>query len=166
MAYLVELGEHTYRVDVRPAGESSHTVEIDGVPRTVDSRRVGETGYSLLLDGRSVVAEVSAEGDNFTVSVDGEIFRIRLVDERRRQITLGEPEEEHGRHEIRSLMPGKVVDVLVKVGDAVVRDQGLVIIEAMKMENELKSQAAGEVKEIRVQPGQAVETNQVLVVIE
>jgi biotin carboxyl carrier protein len=166
MAYLVELAEQTHRVDVRPAGESTFTVEIDGVVRTVDSRRVGQTTYSLLIDGGSVVAEVSAEGDDFTVSVDGEIFRIRLVDERRRQIALGEPEEEKGRHEIRSMMPGKVVDVLVQVGDPVIRGQGLVIIEAMKMENELKSQAAGEVKEIRVQPGQAVETNQVLVVIE
>jgi biotin carboxyl carrier protein len=166
MAYLVELGQQTHRVDVRPSGESTFTVEIDGVARTVDSRRVSQTTYSLLVDGASLVAEVSAEGDEFTVSVDGEIFRFQLVDERRRQITLGEPEEEKGRHEIRSLMPGKVVDVLVQVGDTVTRDQGLVIIEAMKMENELKSQAAGEVKEIRVQPGQAVETNQVLIVIE
>jgi biotin carboxyl carrier protein len=166
MGYLVELGQTTHRVDVRPAGESQFTVEIDGTARTVDSRRVGQTTYSLLIDGASVVAEVSCDGDQFSVSVDGEIFRFRLVDERRRQIALGEPEEEKGRHEIRSLMPGKVVDVLVSVGDAVVRDQGLVIIEAMKMENELKSPAAGEVKDIRVQPGQAVETNQVLIVVE
>lgn len=166
MAYLIELGERTHRVDVHPGAESRYTVEIDGVARTVDSRRVSDTTYSLLIDGASLVAEVSADGDNFSVSIDGEIFRFRLVDERRRQIVLGEPEEEQGRHEIRSLMPGKVVDVLVKVGDAVVRDQGLVIIEAMKMENELKSQAAGQVIEIRVQPGQAVETNQVLIVIE
>ena len=166
MAYLIDLGQKTHRVDVHPAAESSYTVEIDGVARTVDSRRVGDTTYSLLIDGASVVAEVSAEGDNVSVSIDGEIFRLRLVDERRRPIALGEPEEEQGRHEIRSLMPGKVVDVLVNVGDTVARGQGLVIIEAMKMENELKSQAAGQVKEIRVQPGQAVETNQVLIVIE
>jgi acetyl/propionyl-CoA carboxylase alpha subunit len=166
MAYLVELGQHTYRVEVHPVGESTVTVDIDGVSRLVDSRRVGSTTYSLLIDGASVVAEVSADGDEFMVSVDGEIFRFRLMDERRRQITLGEPEEEKGRHEIRSLMPGKIVDILVAVGDTVTRDQGLVVIEAMKMENELKSQAAGEVKEIRVQPGQAVETNQVLIVIE
>jgi pyruvate carboxylase subunit B len=52
------------------------------------------------------------------------------------------------------------------VGDVVVRDQGLLVIEAMKMENEVKSLAAGEIKEILVQAGQAVEVNQVLVVIE
>jgi biotin carboxyl carrier protein len=100
------------------------------------------------------------------VCIAGEIFRMRLVDERRRQVTLGEPQEEAGRHEIRALMPGKIVDILVQVGDVVARDQGLLIIEAMKMENEVKSPAAGEVKEVLVRPGQAVEANQALLVVE
>ena len=57
---------------------------------------------------------------------------------------------------LRALMPGKVVEVLIQVGDVVVRDQGLLVIEAMKMENEVKSPASGEVKEVLVEPGQAV----------
>lgn len=167
MAYLAELQHQTHRIEVHVAGDSAFSVEIDGVPRAVDSRRIGPTTYSLLIDGQSVVADVSAAGDDFTVSIAGEIFRLRVVDERRRQVVaLGEPEEERGRREIRALMPGKIVDILIQVGDAVVRDQGLLVIEAMKMENEVKSPAAGEVKEVLVQPGQAVEANQVLVVIE
>ena len=167
MAYSAELHQQTHRIAVHPAGDSTFTIEIDGVARTVDSRRIGATTYSLLIDGRSIVAEVSADGDQFTVSIGGEVFRLRLVDERRRrQVTLGEPEEEKGRREVRSLMPGKVVEVLVEVGDTVVRDQGLLIIEAMKMENELKSPAAGEVKEILVRPGQAVDGGQLLAVVE
>jgi len=166
MTYLAELGQQTHRIDFHVAGESVYTVEIDGVPRTVDSRRLGETTYSLLIDGRSVVAEVSNNGDQYTVSIAGEIFRFTLLDERRRQIRLGTPEEEKGRHEIRALMPGKVVELLVQVGDQVERGQGLLIVEAMKMENEIKSPAQGEVKEIRVQPGRAVESGQVLAVVE
>jgi acetyl/propionyl-CoA carboxylase alpha subunit len=166
MAYLAELGQQTHRIEVHPAGESAFTIEIDGVARTVDSRRIGQTTYSLLIEGRSVVAEVSAEGDQFMVSIGGEIFRMQLADERRRQVTLGRPEEEKGRREIRALMPGKVVEVLVQVGDTIVRDQGLVIVEAMKMENELKSPAAGDVTEILVQAGQTVEAGQVLAVID
>ena len=167
MAYLVELGQQTHRVDVHVAGESLFTIDIDGVSRIADSRRIGQTTYSLLIDGRSVVAEVTVDGDQFTVSVAGEVFRLRLVDERRhRQVTLGQPEEEKGRREIRASMPGKVVDILVQVGDVIQRDQGVVIVEAMKMENELKSPASGEVREIAVKPGQTVEANQVLVVIE
>ena len=166
MAYLAELSERTHHIEIHAGGDSSYTIEIDGTPRTVDSRRIGQTTYSLLIDGRSVVAEVSAEGDEFTVSIAGEIFRLRLFDERRKQVTLGAPEEEKGRREVRALMPGKVAEVLVQVGDTVLRDQGLLIIEAMKMENEVKSPAAGEVKEIRVSPGQAVESGQLLVVVE
>jgi len=166
MAYVVELAQQTHRIDVHAAGDSLFTIDIDGVARTVDSRRIGQTTYSLLMDGRSVVAEVSIEGDQFTVTIAGEVFRMRLVDERKRQVTLGQPEEEHGRREIRASMPGKVVEVLVRVGDTIVRDQGVVIVEAMKMENELKSPAAGEVKEILVKSGQTVEANQVLVVVE
>jgi biotin carboxyl carrier protein len=166
MAYLAELEHQTHRIEVHAAGDSTFTVEIDGVPRTVDSRRIGPNTYSLLIDGHSVVADVGVDGDHYTVSIAGEVFRLRLIDERRRQIMLGEPEEEKGRHEVRALMPGKVVEVLVQVGDVVVRDQGLLVVEAMKMENEVKSPAAGEVREVLVGPGQAVESGQVLAVIE
>ena len=166
MAYLAELDQQTHRIEVHPAGESLFTVEIDGIPRIVDSRRIGQTTYSLLIEGRSVVAEVSADGDQFMVSIGGEVFRVRLADERRRQVMLGQPEEEKGRREIRALMPGKVVEVLVEVGDTIVRDQGLVIVEAMKMENEVKSPSAGEVQEILVEAGKTVEAGQVLVVVD
>ncbi|MFN8624824.1 MAG: biotin/lipoyl-containing protein [Candidatus Binatia bacterium] len=167
MAYVVELHQHTHRIELHPVGDSTFSVEIDGVAQTVDSRRIGQTIYSLLIDGRSVVADVHADGDAYTVAIAGEVFRMRVVDDRRRQVvSLGEPEEERGRHEIRALMPGKIVDILVQVGDVVMRDQGLLVIEAMKMENEVKSLAAGEIKEIVVKAGQAVEANQVLMVIE
>jgi glutaconyl-CoA/methylmalonyl-CoA decarboxylase subunit gamma len=63
-------------------------------------------------------------------------------------------------------MPGKVISVKVKVGDAVKNNQVVVILEAMKMENEILSEAAGKVKEIKVKPGEAVESNQVLIVVE
>jgi pyruvate carboxylase subunit B len=167
MAYVAELQQQMHRIELHVTGDSAFTVEIDGVARTVDSRRIGPTTYSLLIDGRSVVADVSSNGDAYAVAIAGEVYRMRVVDDRRRQVvSLGEPEEERGRHEIRALMPGKIVDILVQVGDVVVRDQGLLVIEAMKMENEVKSLAAGEIKEILVQAGQAVEVNQVLVVIE
>ncbi|MFQ5666338.1 MAG: biotin/lipoyl-containing protein [Candidatus Binatia bacterium] len=166
MAYLAELDRDTYRIDVHATGDSAFAVEIDGVTRTVDSRRIGQTTYSLLIDGRSVVAEVSIDDDRFTVTIGGEVFHLELADERRRRVKLGEPEEEKGRREVRAQMPGKVVEVLVGVGDRVVRDQAVLIIEAMKMQNEVKSPVAGEVKEILVVAGQAVESRQLLAVVE
>jgi biotin carboxyl carrier protein len=63
-------------------------------------------------------------------------------------------------------MPGKVVAVLVVVGDEIEKDQGLLVIEAMKMENEIRATTAGKVKEIRVAPGQAVESGELLIELE
>jgi biotin carboxyl carrier protein len=63
-------------------------------------------------------------------------------------------------------MPGKVIEVLVAEGDNVEKGQGLVIVEAMKMENEVRSPIAGEVKEIKVKPGDAVEGGAVLLIVE
>jgi biotin carboxyl carrier protein len=63
-------------------------------------------------------------------------------------------------------MPGKVIEVLVAEGDSVEKGQGLVIVEAMKMENEVRSPIAGEVKEIKVKPGDTVEGGAVLVIVE
>jgi biotin carboxyl carrier protein len=63
-------------------------------------------------------------------------------------------------------MPGKVIAVLVAQGDSVERGQGLVIVEAMKMENEVRSPITGEVKEIKIKPGDTVEGGAVLVVVE
>jgi pyruvate carboxylase subunit B len=74
--------------------------------------------------------------------------------------------EREGGKEIRSFMPGKVVEVLVSVGDEISKDQGVLIVEAMKMENEVRAATSGKVKEICVSPGQAVESGELLVVLE
>ncbi|MBI4515955.1 MAG: acetyl-CoA carboxylase biotin carboxyl carrier protein subunit [Deltaproteobacteria bacterium] len=166
MAYRAELDEQTYLIDVQDTG-GRFTVGINGETRTVDSRRIGSRTYSLLIDGRSHVADVACDGDQYTVSISGQVYKLRLADERRyRAVELGHPEEEvGGRREIRAQIPGKVVEVLVRVGDQVTRDQGVMTIEAMKMENEIKAPATGEVQEILVQPGQAVEAGALLAVI-
>ncbi len=72
----------------------------------------------------------------------------------------------HGRHEVAAPMPGKVVRVLVAVGDAVEQGQGLVVVEAMKMQNEIKSRKAGRVVEVRTKPEAAVTRGAILLVVE
>jgi len=68
--------------------------------------------------------------------------------------------------EIKSAMPGRVVNVLVAVGDEVKADQGIIVVEAMKMENEVKAPKAGKIVEVKVAAGQAVEKGQLMIVIE
>jgi len=96
--------------------------------------------------------------------VGGRTHRIRLLDERAlraRGRAVGA-----GDREVRAIMPGKVVAVLVEVGATVEPGQGLLVIEAMKMENEVPAPRAGTVKELRVQPGQAVEAGELLAIVE
>jgi biotin carboxyl carrier protein len=90
------------------------------------------------------------------------------VDERTRAIRemAGVKEGTRGPKALRAPMPGLVVKVEIREGDAVVEGQGLVIVEAMKMENELKAEGEGRVARILVEPGQAVEKDQVMVEFE
>jgi biotin carboxyl carrier protein len=105
--------------------------------------------------------------DEYQVLVDGRNYHVHLVDERRVRVGGGQSDIElQGRQKVSVPMPGKVIAVLVSEGDNVERGQGLVIVEAMKMENEVRSPIAGEVKEIKVKPGDAVEGGVVLVVVE
>lgn len=167
MAYLAEIGERSRRLELHDTGESTFRVDLDAAAYRVDSRRVGPETYSVLIDGRSYVADVVANGEDYAVAINGTVYRFRLVDEHHRTAVVhGPAEEERGRREIRAQMPGKVVEVLVQVGDLVERDHGLLVIEAMKMENEIKAPAAGEVREVAVTPGQAVEQGELLMVLE
>jgi biotin carboxyl carrier protein len=167
MAFLAEFDDHTKRLVVHETGDTRFRVEVDEAAHEVDTRHIGPKSYSILIDGRSYVADVTVTGEQCAVTINGNVFRFRLVDEHRHStVPLGAPEEERGRREIRAQMPGKVVDVLVSVGDLVESGHGLLVIEAMKMENEIKASGPGEVKEIRVTPGQAVEQGELLMIIE
>jgi biotin carboxyl carrier protein len=90
-----------------------------------------------------------------------------LVDERRLRVGGAQSGVElQGRQKVSVPMPGKVTAVLVAEGDTVEKGQGLVIVEAMKMENEVRSPIAGEIKEIKVKPGDAVEAGAILLIVE
>jgi biotin carboxyl carrier protein len=163
--FTAVVGEATRQVTVTTLGEGRFEVVLDGVPRTVEGRPIGTHGWSLLLDGGVHEVSVLAKGDAWAVQVGGRTHRLKLLDERamrgRARGALGS-----GEREVRAAMPGKVVAVLVDVGAAVAQGQGLLVIEAMKMENEVGSPRAGTVQEIRVKPGQAVESGELLAIVE
>jgi biotin carboxyl carrier protein len=144
--------------------DGQYAVTVDGVRHVVDAQALESDFYSLILDGKSYEVSVAAERDAYLVRHGGFETSVRVADPARtaRQ-RLGVVE---GPQRIESLMPGKVVRVLVEAGDAVVEGQGLVVIEAMKMENEIESPKDGTVKTVEVEPGQAVESGTVLVVVE
>ncbi len=117
--------------------------------------------YSVLIGGRSY--EVIASGSQ--IRVNGRAFSVEVFDPRsmrgRKSGGVGE-----GRQNIAAMMPGKVVRVLVAEGDPVEAGQGLIVVEAMKMQNEMKSPKAGRVAEVKTKADATVAAGEVLIVIE
>ena len=141
-----------------------HPVEID--PQRLEAVIEVEPGvYSVLLDGRVFEARARPAPDGLSVEAGGRRFAVEVRDprnaSRRAEAALGS-----GRQNIIASMPGKVVRLLVREGDAVDTGQGLVVVEAMKMQNEMKASRAGRVVEVRVRDGDTVGAGDTLVVLE
>jgi biotin carboxyl carrier protein len=154
-------------VDIEPAGDNRYKLTLNGVTHLVDALTLPHGAVTMLVDGESYGVEFEDTGDEVGVLVRGQVTRVDVADERRlrlRAATVGFSAE--GKQLIAAPMPGKVVKVLVKVGDEVKQGQGLVVVEAMKMENELKSPKDGKVVELFAKEGTAVENNAKLVVVE
>ena len=118
--------------------------------------------FSILIEGRSYQATILAPG---IIQVNNRIFEVEIFDPRelRARSSAG---ASHGRQNIAAPMPGKVVRLLVAVGDQVEPGQGLIVVEAMKMQNEMKSPKAGTVVEIKTKDGATVAAGEILIVIE
>ena len=166
MKYIVDLGGERHEVEVDGptvghGGErfSARLEEIEGTPIRLVA--IGETVH------RVVVRRGAGRG-SFTLSVDGHRFSGEALDERTRAIRdiTAKASEASGPAPLVAPMPGLIVRVNVAHGDAVQPGHGLVVIEAMKMENELRAPGAGTVKAIHVASGQAVEKGALLIEFE
>jgi pyruvate carboxylase subunit B len=152
-------------------------VEVNGDRVTVGGRTVvaalrrvvGTPLRQLSVDGRpeTMVMQPSGRGQ-WAVGLGGERWEVEVIEERTRHIrslTAG-ADRQRGAGALRAPMPGLVVRLLVEPGQAVSRGGGVVVLEAMKMENELKAAADGTVKTVRVATGEPVEKGQILVEFE
>lgn len=165
MKFTAQVGGETTPIEV--TGEAGrYTITLDGVALAVDARQTGEGIWSILLEGASHVVDVTEQDGAYAVDVGGERYAIRVEEESRYIIrTRGAKGGERGQV-LKAPMPGKVTLIAVAVGQSVAPGDGLIVLEAMKMENEFKAQVAGTVKEIRVAAGQPVNPGDVLLVIE
>ena len=162
MRYFVTIGPDTFEVEL-----SNGSITVDGRKLDAELKDVPGTQLRhLLLDGESwpLVAKEGAAGE-WDIHLDGNRFNAIVVDERTRAIRemTGTGAEVRGPKPLRAPMPGLVVRIDAEPGQAVQRGAGVVIIEAMKMENELKAEAAGVISHIHVAVGQAVEKGALLV---
>ena len=162
-----------YEVEIRGRQASIELEQRNGRvqarvgPREYDLEVVSpETGvYTFLAGDRVYEAHLwTIEPNSFRVTIRGHLFPTRIIDRKHRRSTTERGIE--GRQNLVAPMPGRVVRVLLGAGDEVTVGQGVVVVEAMKMQNEIKSPKSGRIVEIRVTEGAAVNANQVLAVVE
>jgi acetyl/propionyl-CoA carboxylase alpha subunit len=165
MRYFVTIGDRTVEVDL-----AGHTPIVDGVPVDAQFAHLpGTPVRSLIVDGRShaLTAQPGDRRGRWILGLDGRSYQADAIDERTRAIReMTGGAEDVVDKTVVAPMPGMVVKVEVEVGQAVRAGQGVVVVEAMKMENELKAPADGVVARIHVEPRQTVDKGAVLITLE
>lgn len=175
MKFQLEIADRLRTVEVTPQ-DTGYEVLIDGQPRSVDAVRIGADGWSLIVREpgndrpRSVEAVVRSQSGNGTLQVylDGVQIPVHLRNgfARRPGDSAGNSGGPAIAQRVTAPMPGKVVRVLAQAGAEVKARQGLVVVEAMKMENEVRAPRDGRVREVLAVEGQSVDAGTPLIVIE
>lgn len=165
MLYHVTIGDRTLRVEL---GGDTVRVDDEDVGAADLETLTGTAVRHLLLDHRSHTVLAARSEDGWSLHVDGWPVTADVVDERTRAIRAmtGRGAAAAGPKPVRAPMPGMIVRVEAAVGESVRAGQGIVVMEAMKMENELKAESDGVVARVLVESGQAVEKGAVLVEFE
>jgi biotin carboxyl carrier protein len=164
MKYFVTIDEREQAIDVvvRPTGEL--VVSIDGQAVDHDVVVLADGSLSIRINGKVLDLTVEGTPPDVGVVASGHRAYVRVESERHRAAaaakrTGGSASEKN----IVAPMPGRVAKILVNVGDEVKQGQGVIVIEAMKMENELRAKGAGTIAEIHVKPGDTIESGARLV---
>ena len=187
MTFEIAVGGRLRTVSVIRKGALLH-VTLDGATHVVDARRVSDSALSLLVRNgkgdvpvRSIDASFAmqaragggrgAGGSDFDVYLAGRAIAVQVqpsngMRTRGASSGPGTAQAGSGPQRVTSPMPGKIVRLLVKTGDQVQAKQGLVVVEAMKMENELRAARDGRVRELSVTEGQSVDAGAVLLVVD
>jgi len=167
MSYVATIGEREVTISVEELGGANYKVAIDGVEHVVDAHQVASQLWSVLYRGASFVVDVTQlPAEEYEVLIQGDCHKFTLMNEQRKALMRAGGKGSVGKAMLTSPMPGKVVKLLVAEGEEVKADHGVIVIEAMKMENELKAAVTGKVKEIFVKEGEVVESGAKLLLVE
>lgn len=174
MIYEISIGENDYSVELKAgvapgewhcriarAGKNEPPSEI-----TLSAASSGRDVFSLLIDGRSYEAKQDLAGQTQYIVLEGRRYQVEVRDPRSLRSRRKAAAAEHGPRKLLASMPGKVVRVLKPEGSTVEAGQGVLVVEAMKMQNELKSPKNGAVKKILVAEGAAVNAGDTLAIVE
>jgi len=168
MKLQAELGDEKHEIEIKHA-DGKVFAKVDGREYELEASEPEPNVYLFKNKGKVYevfVAERKNSVDPLQVRIGSSELEVRLIDPKRLRGTVGNEADADGLAVIKSAMPGKVVRILVEKGDEVEKGDGLLVVEAMKMQNELKSPKAGTVKEIKVEEGSTVAAGDVLAMIE
>ena len=167
MKYEIQIDGTTSTIEVQQNGNGSLRAQIEGQPLAIDAVETAPDTFSLLLDGRAFEASVSDDGSDagLLVRCGGADFRVQVRDPRSWRARRHSALEVAGPQRVLAPMPGKIVRVLVAAGDQVEAGRGLVVVEAMKMQNEIRAPKSGRIERVLVEEGQPVRTQEALVII-
>lgn len=169
MTLWLVINGKTRKVELPSDTSGEITCRVDGQPIQVNAQTLAPGLLSLLaLDPPAqqfrCILDTSPEGD--AVLINGASIPFALDDPRSLRTRRAAGAGADGPKSVKAPMPGRVVRVLVAVGDEVAAQQGLIVIEAMKMQNELKSPKAGRVVRVAVREGETVGSGDVLIIVE
>jgi biotin carboxyl carrier protein len=160
----IEVDGKRRSVELTQAGERP-VWTVDGQRLEADAVEVSPGIYSILIDGKSFDVRVELAGAALRTTVGSREFKVVIQDAREWRRKRGGALEAEGRQHVLAPMPGKIVRVLVQAGDAVRAGQGLLVVEAMKMQNEIRAPKSGTIDRMAVLEGQTVNAGEVVAVV-
>ncbi len=168
MKYEIVINGARRSVDFATAANSNAAARVsftvDGRLVEADAIRLASGAYSILLGGKSLEVSIEEKSNGLLLRTNGREFMVEVVDPRSWRRRRGAGVELEGRQQLTAPMPGKVVRVLVTAGQEVQAGQGLLVIEAMKMQNEMRSPKSGKVERLASE-GQTVNAGEILAIV-
>ncbi len=161
MKYVTTIEGREYLIDIL----DEHQVSVDGVVHQIDFMSIGDQQvYSLVVNGKSVDANVYLNDDTWQVLFQGNLYSATVEDEREKRLraALGGRVAEHEDYHLKAPMPGMVISIPVDEGQTIHKGDVLVVLESMKMQNELRSPRDGKVIRVRIKPGERVEQKETI----
>ena len=166
MKLSIEIGGRVRTVDVVRAGVDGRLqCTIEGRQAASDAIEITPNIFSILSGGESFEARVEAAPGKLLIHISGREYAAIVQDTRRWRRGERGKAESPGRQQVVAPMPGKIVRLLVKSGDAIEAGQGIAVVEAMKMQNEIRSPKNGTIERLLVSAGQTVSAGEVLAIV-
>jgi len=165
MLYDVRVGDKIHRLEIRKV-EDNWLCWLDGRDITVDVQRISRDTLHLLVDGKSFEVRRESAKPSRRVFIRGVQYEVFVQDPRSLRSRRRAGLDDAGPQKLLASMPGKVVRVLAREGDEILAGQGIIVVEAMKMQNEVRSVKPGVLKKILAREGANVNAGEVLAIVE